>query len=130
MNKTLITAMMVGMFAAGTGVAVWAGGSIMHASNVVAYDNNEIHVGDIVEIKNSGNSSVGDHWSMDSYDKNQFELVQNSYVVAKGDEKVPGSPGEFVVRLRALKPGTSEVALKYTYRGQDPRTCTYTITVH
>jgi predicted secreted protein len=73
-------------------------------------------VGDLLVIRLLGNASTGYEWAR----VEPVSLAESPLdIIAEGDYQTPacqlvGSPGEFIFRYRAMRPGT--VALRFEYR--------------
>jgi inhibitor of cysteine peptidase len=91
---------------------------------VTAKDQNQIvraAVGNLIRITLESNPSTGYNWELRDFDYGVAEFSSSDLVARQTDGNVLfGAPGDTVITIQAVKPGTQDITLVYRRQWEPP----------
>jgi len=104
---------------------------------VTAKDQNQIvraAIGNLVRITLESNPSTGYNWELRDFDYGVADFYSSDLVARQTDGNVLfGAPGDTVITIQAVKPGTQDITLVYRRQWEQPdqvaETFTFTLEV-
>jgi predicted secreted protein len=70
-------------------------------------------VGNLVRITLESNPSTGYNWELRDFDYGAADFYSSDVVARKGGNVLVGAPGDTVITLQAVKPGSQQIVLVY-----------------
>jgi predicted secreted protein len=90
---------------------------------VTAADNGKTvkaSVGNLVRITLESNPSTGYNWELRDFDYGAADFYSSDVVARKGGNVFVGAPGNTVITLQAVKPGSQQITLVYRRPWEPP----------
>jgi len=70
-------------------------------------------VGNLVRVTLESNPSTGYNWELRDFDYGAADFFSSDVVARKGGNVLVGAPGDTVITLQAVKPGSQQIVLVY-----------------
>ena len=70
-------------------------------------------VGNLVRVTLESNPSTGYNWELRDFDYGAADFYSSDVVARKGGNVLVGAPGDTVITLQAVKPGSQQIVLVY-----------------